>query len=74
MIKSNSILTIDVGGNCLKVAEFYTGENSDIVTLMQYAIKEYPSDLAEENFAEAFKHTFLEILQENNSIKQHCLL
>ncbi len=66
MIKSNSILTIDVGGNCLKVAEFYTGENSDIVTLMQYAIKEYPSDLAEENFAEAFKHTFLEILQENN--------
>ena len=66
MIKSNSILTIDVGGNCLKVAEFYTGENSDIVTLMQYAIKEYPSDLAEENFAEAFKHTFLGILQENN--------
>lgn len=66
MIKNNSVLTIDVGGNCLKIAEFYIGENSDLVTLRQYAIREFPTDLVEENFAEAFKHTFTELIQENN--------
>ena len=29
MIKDTSVLTIDVGGNCLKVAEFFAGENND---------------------------------------------
>ena len=65
MIKDTSVLTIDVGGNCLKVAEFFVGENNESITLVKYAIKEYSPELAEENFAEAFKETFHEILQEN---------
>ena len=53
MIKDTSVLTIDVGGNCLKVAEFFVGENNDSISLVKYAIKEYQPELAEENFAEA---------------------
>ena len=33
MIKDTSVLPIDVGGTCLKVAEFFTGENGDSITL-----------------------------------------
>ena len=65
MIKDTSVLTIDVGGNCLKVAEFFVGENNDNIALVKYAIKEFQQELAEENFAEAFRQTFTEILQEN---------
>ena len=65
MIKDTSVLTIDVGGNCLKVAEFFVGENNDSIALVKYAIKEFPQELAESNFAEAFRQTFSEILQEN---------
>ena len=65
MIKDTSVLTIDVGGNCLKVAEFFVGENNDSIALVKYAIKEFPQELAEANFAEAFRQTFSEILQEN---------
>ena len=65
MIKDTSVLTIDVGGTCLKVAEFFVGENNDSITLVNYAIKELDSELAEENFAEAFKQAFTEIIQEN---------
>ena len=65
MIKDTSVLTIDVGGNCLKVAEFFAGENNDSITLVKYAIKELSAELAEENFVEAFKQAFTEIIQEN---------
>ena len=65
MIKDTSVLTIDVGGNCLKAAEFYVSESSDSITLVNYAIKELSAELAEENFVEAFKQAFTEIIQEN---------
>ena len=65
MIKDTSVLTIDVGGNCLKVAEFFVGENNDSITLVKYAIKELSTELAEENFADAFRQAFAEIMQEN---------
>ena len=44
MIKDTSVLTIDVGGNCLKVAEFFAGENNDSITLVKYAIKELSAE------------------------------
>ena len=65
MIKDTSVLTIDVGGNCLKVAEFAIGESNDIVTLTKYAMKELSAELAEDSFVEAFKQAFTEIIQEN---------
>ena len=65
MIKDTSVLTIDVGGNSLKAAEFYVSESSDSITLVNYAIKELSAELAEENFVEAFKQAFTEIIQEN---------
>ena len=65
MTKENSILTIDIGGASLKMAEFAAAPSGDTVVLERYAVKEMPAELAESNFAEAFAQTFQEMLAEN---------
>ncbi len=70
MIKSkereiNTVLTIDIGGLCLKMAEFTVDSDSDSITLERYATKDMPVELAETDFAAAFAETFKEAVAEN---------
>ena len=65
MIKENTVLTIDVGGACLKMAEFSVGINNDSVTLEKYAVKELSAELAESDFPAAFAQAFAEAMAEN---------
>ena len=65
MIKENTVLTIDVGGACLKMAEFSVGINNDSVTLEKYAVKELSVELAESDFPAAFAEAFAEAMAEN---------
>ena len=74
MIKDSSVLTIDVGGTCLKMAEFQIDNSGDSITLMSYAVKEYSSELAEENFPEAFAEAFKALMEENNFISRQVRL
>jgi len=68
MIKENTILTIDVGGACLKMAEFSIGPNGDNITLERYAVKELSTELAENNFAAAFAVAFNDLMRENDFV------
>ncbi len=65
MIKGNTVLTIDVGGACLKMAEFSVGINNDSVTLEKYAVKELSAELAESDFPAAFAEAFNAAMVEN---------
>ena len=68
MAKENTILTIDIGGASLKMAEFSYSPSGDNMILERYAVKEMPAELAENNFAAAFAVTFREMMQENDFI------
>ena len=65
MAKENTILTIDIGGASLKMAEFSYSSSGDNMVLERYAVKEMPAELAENNFAAAFAVSFREIMAEN---------
>ncbi len=68
MIKESTILTIDVGGACIKMAEFSIGPSGDDVTLERYAVKEMSMELAENDFPAAFAETFNAMLLENEFV------
>ena len=70
MVKDNTVLTIDIGGACLKMAEFSIGESGDNITLERYAIKELSAELAENDFAAAFAEAFQAMLSENNFVSR----
>ncbi len=65
MIKENTVLTIDVGGASLKMAEFSIGAAGDTITLERYALKEFTEELTDAGFAEAFAGAFHELMAEN---------
>ncbi len=65
MLKENTVLTIDVGGASIKMAEFAIGGSGDSVTLERYAIKEFTEELNDSGFAEAFTSAFRELMAQN---------
>ena len=78
MIKSkereiNTVLTIDIGGLCLKMAEFTVDSDSDSITLERYATKDMPVELAETDFAAAFAETFKEAVAEMPLLPIRCV-
>lgn len=56
------------------MAEFQIDNSGDSITLMSYAVKEYSSELAEENFPEAFAQAFKALMEENNFISRQVRL
>lgn len=56
------------------MAEFQVDNSGDSITLMSYAVKEYSSELAEENFPEAFAQAFKALIEENNFISRQVRL
>ncbi|MFA7231159.1 MAG: pilus assembly protein PilM [Victivallaceae bacterium] len=65
MAKENTVLTIDVGGDSLKVAEFSFPVGGGIV-LEKFAFLEYDDEQKEGNLAETFASTFDKIVADNN--------
>ena len=68
MAKENTILTIDIGGASVKMAEFSVA--GDSVVLERYAVKEMPTELAENNFSAAFAVTFNDLMAENSFVSR----
>lgn len=66
MVKENTVLTIDIGGACLKVAEFSVGTTGDTIQLERYAVKELDLELAESDFPQAFAGAFNALMEENS--------
>ena len=67
----NMILTIDIGGTCLKMAEFVAGADGDTITLTNFAVKEMDYELAEEDFAAAFAEAFHQVIKENTFVARN---
>ena len=64
MSKENRILTIDIGSDCLKVAEFlYPPEGT--MMLERFAFLEYDEEHRDLELPEQFSHAFQKILSEN---------
>ncbi len=67
MAKENRILTIDIGSDCLKVAEFlYPPEG--VMQLEKFAFLEYDEEYRDHELAEQFAHAYGKILSENDFI------
>ena len=64
MSKENRILTIDIGSDCLKVAEFLYPPEGTMV-LERFAFLEYDEEDHDLELPEQFSHAFKKILSEN---------
>jgi Tfp pilus assembly PilM family ATPase len=64
MSKENRILAIDIGSDCLKVAEFLYPPEGTMV-LERFAFLEYDEEHRELELPEQFSHAFKKILSEN---------
>jgi type IV pilus assembly protein PilM len=63
MAKENRILTIDIGSDCLKMAEFlYPPEGS--MTLEKFAFLEYDEQYSDCELPEQFQHAYRKLLEE----------
>ncbi|QSH42492.1 pilus assembly protein PilM [Lentisphaerota bacterium ZTH] len=64
MAKENKILAIDIGGDCLKIAQFsYPVDGS--MRLEEFAFIEFEEELRENGFTEQFSKAFDKALEEN---------
>ena len=63
MAKENRILTIDIGSDCLKMAEFlYPPEGS--MVLEKFAFLEYDDEYRDSELSEQFTHAYKKLLEE----------
>ncbi len=69
MGKENTVLTIDIGGDSLKMAEFSFPSGGGM-TLEKFAFAEYDIDLKEAGFVEAFSSVYNRLLAENNFVSK----
>lgn len=67
MGKENTVLTIDIGGDSLKMAEFSFPSGGGM-TLEKFAFAEYDIDLKEAGFVEVFSAVYNRLLTENNFV------
>ena len=65
MSKENRILTIDIGSDCLKVAEFLFPPEGTMI-LERFAFLEYDEEQRELELPEQFSHAFKKVLSEND--------
>ncbi|MFA6715472.1 MAG: pilus assembly protein PilM, partial [Victivallaceae bacterium] len=64
MAKENRVLTIDIGSDCLKMAEFvYPPEGG--MRLEKFAFLEYEEEYRDRELAEQFTHAYRKLLDEN---------
>lgn len=63
MAKENRILTIDIGSDCLKMAEFFYPPEGAMI-LEKFAFLEYDEEYRDRELAEQFTHAFKKLLEE----------
>ena len=63
MAKENRVLTIDIGSDCLKMAEFYYPPEG-AMTLEKFAFLEYDEEYRDRELPEQFAHAYKKLLEE----------
>lgn len=71
--QENTILSIDIGGDSLKMAEFTVMPEGGL-KLERFDVREYPDELKEQTLNEIFSVTFPEMLQENNFVSKSVMV
>ncbi len=71
--QENTILSIDIGGDSLKMAEFTVMPEGGL-KLERFDVREYPDELKEQTLDEIFSVTFPEMLQENNFVSKSVMV
>lgn len=62
--KENTILTIDIGGDSLKMAEFMVLPENSGIRLMRFGVKEYSDEQKEQPLDKTFSELFPNMLEE----------
>lgn len=71
--QADTILSIDIGGDSLKMAEFSVMPEGGL-RLERFDVREYPDELKEQALNEIFSATFSEMLHENNFVSRSVMV